>query len=361
MNSCFRTFFLSIVFSFFFTKSNSQQSFFKNSSFGIQGSFGSFLTMQPKAVYLRDSYSYFGEVYFQRINPNWSTIKKPIDWGASLFFGNTGSQQYLGNMGGIFPFINMPVFTAGILKSKFRAGAGLGWIQRPYDKVSNHKNILIGSPINACINFLWQNEIKISPQLHVDAGLSFTHLSNGASRLPNLGINIPAISVGLHYAAHELPITRTSFPDSFYRKLSFAVYTSAGLKQQPWIGSKQYLVNIFQAEVTRRFSYNNQYGGGIVLFYDRSMQVNPYTITSDKRENKNVQLGVYASYEHFFGRFSLPLQMNVYVYNRDIYSTLFQQVGLRYKLTDHWLATAMLKTHGGKADVIHLGMGYKLN
>lgn len=337
-----------------------QQSFVKSTSFGLQYHYGSFITMAPKAQYLRDSYTGFGELYFERTNYNWSTVKQPVRWGVSLFFGNTGSRKYMGNMAGALPFISMPLIKRSFYNSKFRVGAGLGWVEKPYDKNSNHKNVLIGSPVNACINFLWQNEFKINHRLLFNAGFSFTHLSNGASKLPNLGINVPAVSIGIKYSGKEQAISRHDFPDSFNRKLSFSAFTSVGFKQQPWIGSKQYLVNTLAIEATKKLSYNNQYGAGIIMFYDRSMQVNPYSITSDKREGKNVQLGVYASYEHSFGRFSLPLQLSGYVYNHDIYSVIFQQVGVRYHLPGHWTIQALLKTHGGKADVIHGGIGYKL-
>ena len=359
MKICFKKTWIAF-FCFCFISSNAQQSFFSNTSFGLQTHYGSFLTMDPKAQYLRDSYSYFGEVYLQKINQEWSTVSRPIAWGVSVLFGNSGSRQYIGNTGGVFPFINAPFIQRKNFNSKLRIGAGVGWVQKPYDKETNHKNVLIGTTINGVFNFLWQNEYRINQNLFINAGLSFTHLSNGASTLPNLGINIPGVSLGLRYTVNEKAATREKFTDSFNRKLSLNFYTSAGVKQLPWIGSPRYLVNVFNAELVKRYAHNKQYGGGVILFYDRSMQVNPYTITSDKRKNKNVQAGVYLSYEHFFGKVSLPLQLNAYVFNRDIYSVLFQQIGVRYEVSKHLTAQAMLKTHGGKADVIHAGIGYQL-
>ena len=322
--------------------------------------YGSFLTMDPKAHYLKDSYSYFGELYFQRVNKEWSTTNKKIEWGGSILFGNTGSKQYMGNVAGMFPFLNMPLVQNKNFASTIKIGAGLGWIQKPYDRVTNHKNIMIGSTINGLFHFLWQNEYSFNQHMSANIGLSFTHLSNGASTLPNLGINIPAVSFGLRYVGKEVPVVQQKFPEVFNRTPMFSIYTSVGVKQLPWVGSQRYLVNIFNAELVKRYRYNKQLGAGVILFYDRSMQVNPYTITSDKRKNKNIQAGVYLSYEHFFGKLSLPLQLNAYVYNRDIYSVLFQQLGVRYKVSKQLTVQTMLKTHGGKADVIHAGIGYRL-
>ena len=101
-----------------FFASNSQKSFFKSSSFAAQAHYGSFITILPKAEYLRDSYSYFGEISFQRnYKKLWPLDSQFVQWGGGIFFGNTGSKQYVGNMGGAFSFINLPL----IYKNNFSA------------------------------------------------------------------------------------------------------------------------------------------------------------------------------------------------------------------------------------------------
>src|SRR5215204_6371217 len=185
---------------FFFT-STAKQSFFKSSSFGVQAHYGSFITILPKAEYLRDSYSYFGEINFQRnYKKLWALDSQFVQWGGGIFFGNTGSQQYVGNMSGAFSFINLPLIYKRNFLSKLRIAAGIGWIEKPYDKNTNHKNVLLGTALNAYLNFVWQNEWRLNSKTFINLGLSFSHLSNGSSTLPNLGLNIPAVSIGMRYA-----------------------------------------------------------------------------------------------------------------------------------------------------------------
>ena len=69
-------------------------------SLGFRGTWGSFLTPQPKTQYIHDSYTYFGEL-------EWLSAKKTGArnnnlWGVSAFFGNSGSKKYLGHFGGVF-------------------------------------------------------------------------------------------------------------------------------------------------------------------------------------------------------------------------------------------------------------------
>ena len=338
-----------------------QNSFFKTSSFAAQTHYGSFITILPKAAYLRDSYSCIGEISFQRNNKRtWSDDSQFVQWGAGIFFGNTGSKKYVGNMKGAFSFINLPVYKKSNFQSKLRMGGGVGWVQKPYDKNTNHKNVLLGTALNAYLNFIWQNEFKILPKTYFNLGFSFSHLSNGSSTLPNLGLNIPAVSAGLRYAFDDTAVTQITLTDSFQKTWSYKLYGSLGIKQHPWIGSKRYAVNILSGELTKKISRKHQYGGGVVVFYDGSLEVNPRTITSDKRKGNNFQAGVFGSYEYSIGKISLPMQLGAYVFNHDVYSVIFQQFGIRYQFSNSFSAQLMLKSYGGKADVIHAGIGYKL-
>ena len=345
----------------FFYVSYAQKSFFKTSSFGAQAHYGSFITILPKAQYLRDSYSYFGEINFQRnYKTQWPLDSQFVQWGGGIFFGNTGSKQYVGNMAGVFSFINLPLLHKNNFTSKLRMGGGLGWIEKPYNKNTNHKNVLLGTALNAYLNFIWQNEFKLTPKTFFNLGLSFSHLSNGSSTLPNLGLNIPAVSIGVRYAYNDEASPPRILKDSFQKKISYNLYASAGIKQHPWIGSKRYLVNVLSAEITKQAGRKHQYGGGVILFYDRSLEVNPRTITSDKREHNNFQAALLATYEYSIGRLSLPLQFGGYVFNHDVYSVIFQQAGLRYRFSKRFSAEMILKLYGGKADNFHAGIGYKI-
>jgi hypothetical protein len=339
------------------------QSPLNGTSVGLQWHKGSFLINSPKAQYLRDSYSYFGELYFQQQTNGsraWHRANNLPQWGAGLFFGHTGSQQYMGNMAGAFTFINLPLLKKGIFSSQLRSGIGLGWVQHPYDKISNHKNVLIGSAFNAYINFLWKNELQLTPLLAVNAGLSFSHLSNGGSTLPNLGLNIPAFSVGLKYGAGSKEKIKDKNLPTYNKKWSYQLLAAAGIKQAPWVESSRYLINTFNAEVSRRFSYSDYIGGGLVIFYDRSLEIHPAGIPTLKRKNNKVQAGVYMAYEHAFGRLSVPLQLGMYVFNKDLSPLLFQNLGFRYQISQKLSGQFLMKTHMGKADHVSLGLGYTL-
>lgn len=357
MKRCLFLIFCSLTFS-----NPHAQNLFKQPSVGARFFIGSFLTRLPKAQYLRDSYSYFGELYLQQQTDGrkeWQLANGLPQLGVAVQFGNTGSKRYMGNMAALFPYVNWKVYKRKNFTSSLRAGAGLGWVQKIYDKTTNHKEVLIGTHLNAYIGLLWQAELQTFSNTHINLGLGFSHLSNGSTTLPNLGLNIPMLAIGLRYGFNDSTRHKqtASVTDTRFR---FSMYTSLGIKQFPWIESKRYVVNMLQGEASRRFRQSSAYNFGAALFYDRAQEVDPAGVPDHVRKGQKLQAGVFAGYEHYFGRLSVPVHVGAYVYNQGIYTTLFQQLGFRYRINTGWSAQLAMKTHSGKADFIHAGVGYRI-
>lgn len=330
------------------------------SSLGFQTHYGTYLTKSPKADYLKDSYSFFNEIYYQRQTDGskaWHNANNLPQWGVFFFYGSTGSQRHIGNMAGLAPFINIPIVKTKSFSSKLRAAMGLGWVQKPYDKITNHKNVLIGSHLNGYMGFLWQNEWQLTKRLAFNAGFSFTHLSNGGSTLPNLGLNIPAATVGLRYGTAQSTAPKT-FENPFKRaRWQYSLYAGGGIKQAPWVESKRYLITTLTGEVGKAYQLGIV-SAGAVVHINPSLEVHPLGIPSLKRKGNFLQGGVFGAYEHNLGKLSIPLQLGAYVWNKDLSPQLFQNIGLRYRVAPSWKLQALLKTHMGQADHIQLGVGY---
>jgi hypothetical protein len=334
---------------------------FQNVSIGGHYLYGSFLTNQSKAAYLRDSYSYFGELSLEVQTDGsqpWHMASGFPQWGVGLHYGNLGSRQYMGNLVAAFSYMNMPLFKFRNLHSKARFGLGVGYIEKPYDPVTNHKGVLLGSHLNAYIHLLWQNEVKLSSRVYASAGLGFSHLSNGGTTLPNLGVNTPLVQAGLRYAFHEPVMEAVDGRDSFSRKPFYRVFVAGATKQYPWVEGKRYFITLVNAEVVKRTAYKHQWAAGVMLSHNPSLEFDPSGLLSIKKTGYRLQAGLYGTYERLFGKLSVPLQVGAYVYNRDRFPVVYQQLGLRYQMTPQWTASALLKTHLGKADFINAGIGY---
>ena len=358
-----KTSFLSILtlLNFFAGAQAQPRKSFQNVSLSGHYLYGSFLINQPKAAYLRDSYSYFGELSLEVQTDGskpWHVANHLPQWGVGLHYGNLGSKQYMGNLLAAFSYMNLPLFSFHRVQSKARFGLGVGCIEKPYDAATNHKGVLLGSYLNAYIHLLWQNEIRLTPNLYASAGLGFAHLSNGGTTLPNLGVNTPLVQGGLRYSFHKPVIEATTSRDSFSRQPFFRVFVAGATKQYPWVDGKRYFITMANGEVVKRTADKHQWAAGVMLSHNPSLEFDPSGLLSVKKEGYRLQAGVYGTYERLLGKLSVPLLVGAYVYNRDRFPVVYQQLGLRYQVAPQWTASALLKTHLGKADFINAGIGY---
>jgi hypothetical protein len=136
------------------------------------------------------------------------------------------------------------------------------------------------------------------------------------------------------------------------------VFVGGASKQYPWVDGKRYLITIINAEAVKRTSYKHQWAAGVMVTHNPSLEFDPSGLLSIKKEGYRVQAGVYGTYERLFGKMAIPVQVGAYVYNRDRFPVVYQQIGLRYQATPRLAASALLKTHLGKADFINVGIGY---
>ena len=342
--------------------SSHRSGFWQNASIGSRFHFGSYLVTKAKAEYIKDSYSSYGELYLQfqtKGKSDWEISHHYPQWGISFLYGNTGSRQYIGRMSSVYVWLNLPVIHSKRYTGSILAGTGPGWVTKPFDINTNPKNTLIGTKLNAFIHLAFINEIMVSKRIGLSAGLNFLHLSNGGTTLPNLGINTPAVFAGIRYALGEPIKEQRQVKSDFKKSFRYQVFTSMSLKQAPWIGGNHYAINVLQGEAGYRLKRNYSLGLGAMFTYNRSLDFFPLENPSyEKRGQNKLQIGTYGSYEHFFGRLSVPLQLGFYVSNRAKSPFLFQQFGLRYGFSKHLSAELLLKSHMGQADFIHTGIGY---
>ena len=69
-----------------------------------------------------------------------------------------------------------------------QSGLGLGFVQRIYNVETNQLNNAIGSHVNALVDFRLDFSYH-SDRNEISFGTEMLHLSNGAIKLPNLGLN----------------------------------------------------------------------------------------------------------------------------------------------------------------------------
>ena len=352
MNQKTSLFFFTLI--FFIEAHTQSSSFFDYSSIGGQYYLGTSIGNTFNRI--RDSRPYQGEIYYQRqTNPSpiWNDTKRLPQWGVGLSATHAGS-KYVGTIVCVYPYIKFPLLTAGPLESNLRVGFGAGWVQKPYDKISNPEDELLSQKISTHANISWQNEFRLSSRHFINTAVTFYHLSNAKTSLPNLGINIPSLSIGYRYVFNGETKKPVITHDTLSKKIFYKVFVSGGVKQMQVPDSSYYFVKLLTGEISKQISYSSIVSIGMFVTHDASVKTDPLVTHLGSIETSQVAL--YGSYEYDFGRVIIPVQFGVFLYNSN--SKLLESIGLRYKLSQNWMAQFLLKSHGHKADLMHFGIGY---
>ncbi|WP_165871415.1 acyloxyacyl hydrolase [Flaviaesturariibacter flavus] len=315
---------------------------------------GSFITKMSKADVLKDSYSSFVQGEWSASTP----LSARTRLGATLLHGNSGGKRYLGTVSAALGFADRPLLGHRAWRLHGRLAAGLGWIGKPYDPETNFKNTLLGSHLNAAVQLSVYQELRIGRHWSWNSGVSFLHLSNGLSTLPNLGLNIPALHTGVLYrwAAPPMPQgAADSLPDGRNR---WQLWASAGLKQWPLVNSRRHLVSVLSIEWHRYTLRGSSWGAQAQVLRDASPNA-PTDSTLKAPGAGGFAAALGAHYTPRIGRLEIPLQAGVYVFNRRDSNRVYQSLGIRYRVARRWRAGIQLKTHMGKADYFHAGIGYE--
>lgn len=349
---------------FFPAAAQSQPSLFDKLSIGVKSHYGFLIANQSKAEYVRDSHTSFTELDISTHYTDgrlWEVVNRYPHIGLGIFYGQTGSSRYLGHMAAIFPYVDYSLLGRRRFRVRYRLGLGLGWVEKPYNKATNNKNLMIGSHLNACIAMGLESEWAVTKRLYINGGLSFTHFSNGSMKLPNLGLNMPAVSLGVRYSLYPAPTIEKKEIPLFSKKISYYVYAFGALKETYPLEGPNYVVVTGDFEAVREFAHSGRYGLGLNISHDAAMSVEvPDSPTFEfDRSKSRMQASIYGSYEHVIGNLTIPLQVGVYVFNKYPINAIYQNIGLRYQLSNHLIAALQLKTHLGKADYIQWGLGYK--
>ena len=254
----------------------------------------------------------------------WQEWQKYPSFGIELLAYKLGDKDILGNAIGLIPNVTLPLMRKEKWNFNFQMGTGIAYLNRPFHLNDNPLNNAIGSFINNTTSIKFYLERKALGVFDVNVGLVFTHFSNGGTKLPNLGINIPMLSIGLKHNKN-----RTE-PEFFYKfgtskkadqKLGYTI--SAGLAYQEirvpggplypiYIGSVglQYHLNKINRLV---LGYEYEFNRSMYFFGFHTFQ---YDNNREAFQGASRQM-LYLGDEFIFGDWSLQLHTGFYIFSKN--------------------------------------------
>jgi hypothetical protein len=230
---------------------------------------------------------------------------------------------------------------------------------------------VLGSDLNARVNWAFNVLYQSNPRLGIYTGIDFTHRSNGGMVQPDQGINVIGPKVAVRYDFVSNPPRHAAIiPQPFHPAWEVVTGLTGGVKSvveqtHPML-RESFGAADATAAVQRHFYRFGKAAFGADLRYDGSTGValNPADARWRADFNQRWTLGTYGGYEHVIGRFGALVQVG-YVVARTLEDghtpRLYQRYGWRYHMNHHFWTTFAIRTiQGRKADALELGAGYRI-
>jgi hypothetical protein len=280
--------------------------------------------------------------------------------GATLFAGSVGNKEILGRFYGAYGFVEFPFVKREKYRFLAKLGSGLAYTTRVFNYEDNPKNVAMSTHMNALICIGFTNHFYFG-QNRISLGIDMTHFSNGAYKVPNLGVNLPYLTLGygrtLKSFKKDTLLRNPSIP---YKKWLYGLTGVITAKEVFPTGGTKYPVYGLSG-YARRF-FKPKVGMEVMLDVISKQAIFAYKPEIPKTQWDILQIGLYTGYLFPLDQFHFVLGMGVYL--KDKYQPedfLYHRVGMRYYFTNGMHAQVVLKSHWARADYVEWGLGYTFN
>lgn len=318
----------------------------------------------------------------------WHKHYNYADVGFSFIFGSLGNNKVIGNSAALIPEMTFHQKLNERWNLSESLGLGISYFNRPYNEITNPGNIAMGSHFSfgvlAAANFDYQFNEKllftIRPCLY--------HSSNSHSALPNVGLNLPMVGIGVKYRPHgESKIIKSDSLFSFNRKIHFAIRVGIGVNEQGGstgpVNGPKYPIYITSVFLTKKLSPVNKVQMGMEGWYNTGVYdyITSQDFFTENQKLNSTVLVFFLGHEFLMGHFSLVAQGGIYIYNpfyreklkrenetslKAKLKTIFPaRIGYHYYLFDsttkhrhNFFAAVYIKSNLGQADFLDTGIGY---
>lgn len=312
------------------------------------------------------------ELAFSKITKGDKDWQKKLNYpelGAALIAARFGDNDIFGNAYAIIPFAKFWLLRGKYVDFYSRIGFGLGYVTKPFDRVNNPTNNVIGSKLNNATQFSFGLDYKVNRELIMFTAINFTHFSNASFQSPNLGINYLAFSTGIRYlpkatlgAYNQEPVGRPKQKNFFRFNYSMAFYEN----RAP--GGPKYPIYVMSAAYSRATSINNRVFTGVNYAFDVGRKELLDQIVFEGRSIEASDLSIFIGNELFLGRISFDALIGVYVLKAyDSKAPIFAKLGFNYHAVrfgptkeKSLFFGVHMKTHYSVAQYFDVGVGLNL-
>jgi hypothetical protein len=332
-------------------------------SVGMRGQYGFIWPHRPSNWVQVEGHTWSAEIFADRALSGmaaWHHDYPGLRYGIGVQYTDMANPQLIGTTVRVLPHAYVPFVQGGHGALGLRGGWGLGWVEKPFDRRDNAKQIALGSHLNLAIHLML--EYRHTWGRHaLGAGISLDHLSNGSYRQPNLGVNLLNVNLAYSYALGTAPpivgvADTTAMALNKGREQLVVGSFAISETEQPHTG--QYTVYSLSGHVRWRRTRKSSFGAGVDLFNKGALRTLD-TGLGDGGRAALTQAGLHGGWTLHFGQGEFLFQMGAYVHTPvPDAAAVYHRIGLRLRSGRHLLWNLSLKSHYAVADHLEFGVGY---
>ena len=302
-------------------------------------------------------------------------------WGFGLYQGFLlNDYDELGNPFAAYMFIDLPLKRYKKWSLNYEMGFGLATNWNRHDLLENNYYYPIGSTNTVFIDASLNATFFLGRNFNLTTGLVYTHFSNGAVRLPNLGVNMVGAKVELKYIFKERPEFLKQAVPEYLKEWEWIALLAPSMRQVGFTYIAEdgdtlatafdYGILSFSTTFNRQISYKIKFGVGTDISYNAAYGADTVMVNGQPQKAPfetidKILVGIYPSFELVLGRLSMIAQPGIYIYQKEVegYETAqtYQRIGVKYHFWDHLVIGINIRAiNFSQADFIEWNIGYRL-
>lgn len=296
----------------------------------------------------------------------WHHLYAFPDVGLGFWGGSLGYPDVLGYAYALTPQLRIPLLRGENTSLFIQHGVGIGYVTKPFDRLNNFRSNAIGSHLNIAFQTGVKFNVHTGRYASVSLGIGLAHLSNGAFKKPNRGINIPSANLSLTLLENRTPDHKKPNPvklsPGWRNKTFVSVYLGGGVNRYDHRDQTMYGALFFSTTMTYMLSPKRRIGLGGDIFHNQADRMYVDAMTMELMEARQIlKGGLHLAYEQLFGQLDFVFQTGYYLfYGQKEHGMIYNRLGFRYPVRNQILLGLSLKTHTFTAEYLEVGIGYRL-
>lgn len=240
---------------------------------------------------------------------------------------------------------------------QFKIGTGLGFQTRPYHAENNRFNNVFGSVLTFNMHVGLMCKLLTVKNFELKSHLMLEHYSNGAYKLPNLGLNYMSVGFSLGYHKAKERQDEELFKHDKVGQLVYRATAYSGMHETFYKRNKPRPFYNLGLSVEKPVTKSVLLGLTVDYYHSRSLKYE-LSVLGQKDYHRLSMGGIFRLKQ---GRLSSLIQLGHYLYSGDFFvSQVYFRLQTMYDITEKVFVTIGVKTHRFDAEAFELGLGLKL-